>query len=346
MYHEPELSEPVRLCDPRGRLNRSAVGWSRHPLHDCNLRGARLRKKRWNYWCITSDELLFSVTLADVDYLQLTAVYLYDRRSGELFERAYPWLRRGRLKLDANWGDAYTRDPRVTVVECRRQHGGVRLFVNLGKGSRGLPPRRSPRRLQADLEIRRPISHETLNVVIPWSSRRFQYTSKHNCLPVRGQIRLGERRYRLASDDCFACLDFGRGVWPYRTVWNWSSCSARVDGRPLGWNLGGRWTDGTGMTENALFYDGRVSKLSEDVRFRYDLGDPTAPWIIETVCSDRVALRFEPVYDYAHRIPLIVLDQRVHQLFGHFTGVVRPEGAAPVTVDGLFGWAEEHRARW
>ena len=37
--HEPEITEPVDLCLPDGRLNPAAVGWTRRPLHRANLRG-------------------------------------------------------------------------------------------------------------------------------------------------------------------------------------------------------------------------------------------------------------------------------------------------------------------
>jgi len=53
VYDEAELKEPVDLCLQGGKLNRQAVGWARQPLHNCNLSGKPLRKKRWNYWCIT-----------------------------------------------------------------------------------------------------------------------------------------------------------------------------------------------------------------------------------------------------------------------------------------------------
>ena len=76
VYHEPELTQPVQLCDSRGNLNPDAIGWSRHPLHDCNLRGHWLRKKRWNYWAITSPTHFFSVTLSNIDYMGLPCVYL------------------------------------------------------------------------------------------------------------------------------------------------------------------------------------------------------------------------------------------------------------------------------
>src|SRR5262249_21638729 len=83
-----ELLDAADLCAPDGRLDRAAVGWSRRPLHRANLRGNALRKKRWEYWCITSDSDLFAVTVADVDYVGLVVVTSLDLATGELFERA------------------------------------------------------------------------------------------------------------------------------------------------------------------------------------------------------------------------------------------------------------------
>src|SRR5437868_3731050 len=81
LRREPELREPVLLCGADGTLNREAVGWSRHPLHTCNLPASLPRKKKWNYWAVTSDDLLFSATIADVEVLQTAGVYLFDRRT-------------------------------------------------------------------------------------------------------------------------------------------------------------------------------------------------------------------------------------------------------------------------
>ncbi len=46
---EREITEPVDLCLPDGRLNPDAVGWTRTPLHTTNLWGWG-RAKRWEYW--------------------------------------------------------------------------------------------------------------------------------------------------------------------------------------------------------------------------------------------------------------------------------------------------------
>ena len=37
--------------------------------------------------------------------------------------------------------------------------------------------------------------------------------------------------------------------------------------------VGARWTDGTGSTENALVVDSRVHKVSEELAWEYDMSD-------------------------------------------------------------------------
>src|SRR4029079_10863912 len=84
---EPEIDSPIDLCTRDGRLNRAAVGWSRRPLHRCNLRGHAGRKKRWDYWCITTDSHLLAVTYADIDYLGLVDVYFLEYRAGRAIQK-------------------------------------------------------------------------------------------------------------------------------------------------------------------------------------------------------------------------------------------------------------------
>src|SRR5262245_37434682 len=85
---EPELTTPVLECLPDGRLNPAAVGWSRRPLHRCNLSGHWPRKKRWDYWCVTTDTHLLSLTCANIDYLELFNVGLFDYATRTVIERS------------------------------------------------------------------------------------------------------------------------------------------------------------------------------------------------------------------------------------------------------------------
>ncbi|HOX36433.1 MAG TPA: DUF2804 domain-containing protein [Candidatus Brocadiia bacterium] len=336
-YEERELTSPVSLCAPDGGLNPDAVGWSRQPLHDCNLNGAWLRKKRWNYWCVTSERFLFSATLADVDYIGLSFAYFLDFDTGELVEGGIvtPLGMNCRLpdKVEA---DIAIRRRRWNFT-VKYQPGGMRFAFNC--------PSIKGKAVSADLSFERPVSLESLNVVIPWSARQFQFTSKQNSIPATGCVRIGGKTYNADPSCSFACLDFGRGIWPYFTTWNWASASGYQGKDLIGLNLGAKWTDGTGYNENGMWLNGRLHKLSEDLDFAYDRSDFKKPWRIRTQATDRLDLVFTPFFEHLSGMNLLVLASEGHQCFGYFSGKLRFDDAA-VNVDRLLGWAEEHRARW
>jgi hypothetical protein len=130
------------------------------------------------------------------------------------------------------------------------------------------------------------------------------------CLPD------GSGEHLVREEDSFAVLDHGRGRWPYRMVWNWAAGSA--PGRAI--QLGGKWTDGTGMTENALFVDGRLHKIGEELAWHYDRADWLRPW---RITGERVAAEFTPFHEKISRTELGVVGSETHQCFGHF----RPSSA-------------------
>ncbi len=180
---------------------------------------------------------------------------------------------------------------------------------------------------------------------MPWSGRLFQYTVKENTLPARGQVAVGGREH-VFGEDSWGTLDHGRGRWPYRIDWNWGSGSGRVDGRVVGLQVGGAWTDGTGSTENALTVDGRLHKLGEELLWSYDRADWMRPWRVEAPRTGRADLTFTPYYVRSDRIERVIIGNDTHQAFGHWSGWVADDSGERISVDGLHGWAEEVRNRW
>lgn len=337
---ETEIEEPVLECTPAGRLNRSAVGWSRRPLHRCNLRGSWGRKKRWEYWCVTTDTHLLSLTYADCDYLGVASVLFLEYATRRCIEKSVlvPFALGFRQPQTVGGSDIELSSLGLRLAMLERD-GGTRLRARFEK--------RRGHRLDADIWIERPPDHETLNVLVPWSDDRFQFTSKQNTLPASGTVTVDGRDHRFDADNnAFGCLDFGRGIWPYRTIWNWGSASGTQGSHVVGLQLGGQWTDGTGVTENGLCIDGRLTKISEPVAFRYDRRDFTRPWRVETEGSRKVALDFVPFFEKPGRIDLAVIGAELHLCFGHFTGTVIDARGESIAIRNLMGWCEEMRARW
>lgn len=325
MTHEREITESVHLCLPDGQLNRDAVGWTRRPLHRANLRGWG-RRKRWEYWGIVTPDHVVGVVLSSLDYAGVNGLYVLDRATRQEYtaDAVVPFAH-GVLLPD-----------RCGVGVAAAQAGGVR--IRLEQTPLGTTLTAAGGEIELALEVGP--GGESLGVVVPWSGKRFQYTVKDVARPVSGTITVAGRTHDV-PEGSFAILDHGRGKWPYSMTWNWAAASD--PSRRLGLQLGGRWTDGTGLTENAVVVDGRLHKLGEELAWSYDRTDWLRPWRITGAHAD---VTFTPFHERVARTNLLVLEGETHQCFGHFTGWVTTDEGERFDLAGLVGWAEEARNRW
>jgi hypothetical protein len=341
-----ELSQPSSLLDEGGNLVQ--VGWARQPLLECNLESAhfysirpmqRFRLKRWDYYGVTTPAFYFSVTLAHLGYAGLVFVYTVDRQSGDYHEETLllPLGRGIHLPRNSERGEATFDNGRVRVA-FRLENEGRRLQVDWPAFGHG-------QGIAADVLLRAASEHESMVIVIPIGKRRFYYNRKVNCLPAEGWIQRGDHRADLTPGDSLGNLDWGRGVWEYRSFWVWASASAFLpDGRTMGLNLGYGFGDTSAATENAIILDGRIHKLGE-VRFDYDPADFMHPW--RMVSSDgRLDLEFVPFRERRAETHLLLIDSVVHQMFGQYRGRVVSDEGETIEIQDLFGFAEEHYARW
>ncbi|TQM64848.1 DUF2804 domain-containing protein [Humibacillus xanthopallidus] len=330
MPSEREITEPVDLTLPDGRLNPAAIGWTRTPLHRTDGIGrGRVgwgRNKRWEYWAVALETHVVAVVVSDIGYAAVPSLFVLDRRSGEqIAVDAIAPLGRGTTlpgTLDGGPANAQTQSLRVDIDPAP---GGTRL-------------RARAERVELDVVAQLPPGHERLGVVVPWSDRLFQYTVKDPARPAVGRLSVDGTAYAIEEGTAWATLDHGRGRWPYAISWNWGSGSGVVGDRVTGLQVGGRWTQGTGVTENAVVVDGALTKISDELRWGYSSDDWLAPWRIQ---GGSVELTFHPEHVRRSVTQLGVIASRTHQCFGTWAGRV-----GDVAVDGIFGWAEDVHQRW
>jgi hypothetical protein len=335
-YEERELTEPVDLCAEQGALNPEAVGWSRFPLVRANLTGSWPRKKKWNFWNWISPRFVFSVTLADIDYASFCRVSFTDFETRETFSDIS--LKRPHcLSMPEHVERTVTFKSRG--MEYSNVNEGGDIKVDLSGRSKG------GQAITADLVIRKSEEHESLNVVVPWTSQRFQMNSKHSALPCEGHVTIGGKRYVMDPEECHAVQDFGRGIWPYRSFWNWAVCSGAQGGDLIGVNMGGKWTTGTGTNENGICFNGRLYKIMEDLSWSYEPSHWMRPWRVRSKHSDMVDLTLHPIFVHRSKLSLGVLASGGTCCFGHWTGTIRFDGNT-LEIDNLIGWAEEFAHRW
>ncbi|MFM8972152.1 MAG: DUF2804 domain-containing protein [Actinomycetota bacterium] len=341
--HEAELTAPVDLCTPGGRaLNPAARGWSRFPLHRTNLAGHPGRNKQWDYWAVLAGDVVVSAVFANIDYLAFADVWWADLTTG------------------ASGGGATVGDP--ADYRFPERVGGAELRVDENRCSLALVDAGSGTRLEARwldrtgveasfvIDVAQPPDHESVNVVIPWSAEEFNFTSKHQARPATGELRVGAQKWEIggAAGDAWGVLDVGRGRWPAEIRWNWGGGAGRCDGHVIGLQIGGKWTAGTGFTENGVIVDGRLTKLGSELLWEYDWDHPLEPWRV-TDPAGRLAMTLMPRYD-KHTVlgdPQDPDDPRqTHQVFGTWSGFLVTEDDVRLDFGGIQGFAEEARQQW
>jgi hypothetical protein len=344
-----ELTIPSPLLDKNGKLTQ--VGWARQPILDCNLENARvyrfplarpfqaLRVKRWDYYGVTTPHLFFSATLAHLGYAGLVFAYAIDFDTNEMHEESLliPLGRGIHLPRNSTQGNSTFDNGKVQVTfrlagETRRVQVNWPAF----KGGEGLA---------ADVSLRLSPEHESTVIVIPIGSHRFYYNRKINCMPAEGWIQRGSTRTALTPGESLGNLDWGRGVWEYRSFWVWASASGFLpDRRTLGLNLGFGFGDTGAATENTLSVNGCIHKLGE-VKFDYDPANFMRPW--HMVAPDgRLDLELTPFKERVARSNVLLIQSEVHQMFGRYRGRVVTDQGETIAVDNLIGFAEEHHAQW
>lgn len=252
---EREITSPVRLTNEDGTLNPAAHGWARQPLIDTSGIGKTHigKNKRWEYWCILTPEHIIGFAVASLDFVAVNDVWVLDRKTQKVIQ---------------DDGTAFGTDAAVVLpgsVESgpvRSAIGDVRVDIDPGeKGTRlrVVTP-------EVGWDVLAESGSERLAVTVPWSEDVFQYTVKDVVRPATGWIETGGKFTKI-GEGSWAILDHGRGRWPAEIQWNWGAgAGVMEDGRRVGIQVGARWTEGTGSTENAMIVDGKLFKISEELK--------------------------------------------------------------------------------
>jgi len=352
-----EITKSGPLLDGQGNL--VDYGWARQPLLDANLEDVNiyalkflqpLRIKRWQYFGITTPTHFFSFTLSSVGYLGPVFAYVLDFTTGQYHEQtlSIPFGSGIELPRNSTSGDCHYKKGSLHLDFFTRSDSERRLEISWpGFGGSGI---------SADVNLHLGDGHESVVSIFPYKNRRFFYTRKVNCMPAEGTIEYGWdesgangakklKAYRISPDTCLATLDWGVGVWPYRSFWIWASFSQFLpDGRTIGLNAGDGIGNSPELNDNAIILDGKVHKLGK-IDFKYDNKDFKKPWMM-TSPDGRLTLEFKPFFERVAKIDVGILASEVHQMFGRYSGTMITDDGEKIEVNDMIGWAEEHHARW
>ena len=342
MQHEILTAAP--LLDRKGDL--AEPGWARSllPVY-CRdeIKAGKLRIKEWDYYLITDGHIGLALTIADNGYMGLDSIsFLHFDEGWEQTKSPMRLFPRGKTGLPETSVDGASEIARGGYAMAFYHEDDARCLTFHMDNFRGKDAIEGIVRLTDE-------PRESIVIATPFEKpKHFYYNQKINCLRAEGWIELGEQRFELTPDRFFAVLDWGRGVWTYHNTWYWGSASGLLDGVPFGWNIGYGFGNTAAASENALFYDGVLHKLSQvtfEIPQKDSKFDYLAPWKF-TSDDNRFYMDFTPVLDRSACMNAGVLKSDQHQVFGRFTGRVTLDDGTVLPVRDFFGFAERVENKW
>ncbi len=211
-------------------------------------------------------------------------------------------------------------------------HREKRLLVELDDGTR----------IDACFSEEAP-SFQPMCLCTPTAVNGWVYAQKVAGVRCRGDVRSALGDHDLQALDAFAHHDWSAGYMRPETFWNWACLSGEADGLRVGLNLSCGVNE-TSFTENCYWLDGELLKV-DSVRFDFDRDQLLRPWTIRSY-DGQVELRFEAHGMHQERLNLGLLASNFKQIFGCFSGVLRPRGRAEVRIERLWGFVEDQYAKW
>ena len=284
-----------------------------------------LRRKRWQYVGIGSDEVFIGLAIVDLGWGCTAFAYVFDRRQRRLL---------------ADWSQDGARF--MGGVGTQPVQGARAWFR--GPGARlALDERGGVLQVRVDTRVLSIHADVPLAGAAPWllavgsvAGGVAHATQKSPALAVQGHVQVGSRLIDLSGAS--ASVDSSSGLLAHRTDWRWASAHSPS----VGFNLQAGYF---GACENALWLDGQLIPLGA-ARFGFEAARPLAPWRVSTDCG-LLDLLFTPEGARHDRRDLGLVASRYVQPVGTFSGVVKAApGAPPRRVEGLLGVTEGHASRW
>jgi hypothetical protein len=310
-----------------------------------DVKAKRLRLKEWDYYLIYNDKFAVALTVGYSVIIGLISASFIDfTRVKENTKTVVTVFPLGKINMpeSSQTGDIIYKDLKVNLsIKHEQKLRNLQLEMkSLDKNSN----------FKIDILLSKE-PKDSMVIATPFKEDKkdFYYNQKIIGMRAIGKVCYKDRVYEFEEDNSFGLLDWGRGVWPYKTTWYWSAAQGEVDGKVFGFNLGYGFGDTSAATENMLFYDGAASKL-ERVRFLIPINenneyDYLKPWRF-TSSDHRFEMEFTPILDRNVNLSAIVLSTEQHQVFGKFNGRAVLDDGIVIKIKDFLGFGERVENRW
>lgn len=318
------------------------INWDDFDYHSpMGTRRGRLRKlldrKQFQYIGVVSDELLVGCALGNFSYLGLVFVYTYESATGRLREFS--------TKVPLARGFSLSNRPADGTSEVTTSGGQIRIVARPEPRNVNLQVQlKSGLDVDATFDLAGAHAFQPLALCTQTGKAGWVFTEKIAGVAATGTVTGPFGTKDLAEIGAHAHSDYTIGYPRHETFWNWACFSGAADGKLVGLNLSCGVNE-TSYSENCIWVDGALIPAGL-ARFDYNRAEPeNGRWSV-TTGDGVVDLEFEPEGTHRERLNVLLLASNFKQVFGKFSGVLRPPGQPEIVIRDQYGFVEDQYARW
>jgi hypothetical protein len=332
-----EITEWTDLLDRKGKV--ASPGYAKRMLFRYNRDRIRARPfalKEWDFYQIAQGDWIIQLTIGHVSYAASISAWIFNTATGE--RRGFSRLKPLSLRMPLNPEAPHTINAGGRDFSARYEVTGKdRRLIMSARG------KKEP--VDIEVILRNNPDNEKMVIATPFAGKpgQFYLNYKENYWGAEGHARAGDMDIGFDTSTT-ALLDWGRGVWPFTQEWFWGSATAFLEGKHFGFNIGWGFGDLSSATENMFFYEDRAYKLGR-ITVERDTADYLAPWHFSDPDGIFDVLMI-PFFDNYSETKLLFVDNRCHQVFGRFSGVVRLPGGKALRFENISAFCEHAKNRW
>lgn len=352
-----EYTERTKLLDEQGNLLVKG-GWARRNIfeYDRNLAVPHWRGKEWDFYQFSNGKYMVQISMANISIGGYVSAVLVDvsGKTERVVQSMDLWLggKNDPLHILPENGD------RPNVVEYKHKDFYFLAYTKERSRTVKFSGGSKEGKVTAEFNMDMFENHENITIVTPFKKdneylpTRFFMTMKQNCMPAEGFISIGEEKIEFSKEDTFAVLDWGRGVWPYKSVWYWGNGATHIKdeegndhifGFEITWGIGNE----DNATETCLFYDGKAHKIgSVDVEVFPKPDKYMENW--HFISEDgRLDLTMTPVHDHHSDMNVLNLARmHSHQVHGLWNGTVTLDDGKVLEIKDMYAFCEYVENKW
>lgn len=294
----------------------------------------RFKYNQFQFIGFTSPELIVGIAIVDLKFASNCFVYAYQPTTEKFEEFSFiqPFAINTTMSPRPNDGAAsFVKSGNKITINATHVPRLRSVNVELANG------------FKVDAIIDESANYDPLAVCTRAGYTGWVFTQKATALVCNGSVTWGEELFDLEKVGALASVDWSAGYMRRETSWNWASLSCKLaDGRRLGFNLAAGVNE-TGFSENGLWINGTLHKV-DMVDFRFDRYHPNHAWAMRS--NDGIIdIHFEPAGQRKEKMNLVVAASNFTQHFGRFYGEINLNGES-IHLDGVWGFTEDHYAKW